>query len=81
MNDKIKKCIHRLDQQRIAIYCIFRSNIIIEELIDQKRKKKSDFKEKTFIKLPKKNKKNMIVEDNIKTNFVEKISIVMSKII
>ena len=81
LNNQILKHIHRFDQQRIMIYCIFQNDIIIEELIKQKYKNKSNFKERIFIKMQKKNEKNMIAENDIEINFVEKISTVMSKII
>ena len=64
------------------IYYKFRSYTIIEELMQQKCKNKSDFKKEIFIKMKKKrNKKNMIAENNVETDFVKKVSIVMSKII
>ena len=63
------------------IYYIFRNNIIIEKLIEQKRKNKSDFEKEIFIKMQKKNEKNMIVKNDVETNFVKKASIVMSKFI
>ena len=44
LNDQILKCVHRFDQQRIVIYCIFRNDTIIEELIKQKRKDKFNLK-------------------------------------
>ena len=62
LNDQILKRVYRFDQQRIVIYCIFRNDIIIEKLIKQKRKNKSDFEERIFIKLQKKNDKNVIAE-------------------
>ena len=62
-------------------YCIFRNNTIIEELIEQKRKNKFDFKETIFIKMQKKNEKNVIAEDDVETDFIKKTSIMMSKII
>ena len=63
------------------IYCVFRNDTIIEKLIEQKRKNKFDFKEKIFIKMQKKNEESIITKDDIETDFVEEILIVISKII
>ena len=81
LNDQILKRVYRLGRQRIMIYCIFQNDIIIEKLIKQKRKKKFNFQKNIFIKMQKKNKINVIVEDNVEISFVEEISIVISKII
>ena len=81
LNDQISKRTHRFDQQRIVIYCIFRNDIIIEELIKQKRKNKFDFEEKIFIKIQKKNEKSVIAENDVEIDFVEKVLTVISKII
>ena len=48
LNDQISKRAYRFDQQRIVIYYVFRNNTIIEELIEQKRKNKSDFEKKNI---------------------------------
>ena len=58
-------------------YNIFRINTIIEDLIKQKRKNKSNFEEKIFIKMQKKNEKNVIVEENVETAAVEENAIVI----
>ena len=58
-------------------YNIFRIDTIIEDLIKQKRKNKSNFKEKIFIKMQKKNEKNVIAKKNIETTVVEKNAIVI----
>ena len=50
-------------------------------MIKQKRKNKPDFEKKIFIKMQKKNEKDVIAEDDVETDFVEKVSTVMSKII
>ena len=81
LNDQISKRTHRFDQQRIMTYCIFRNDTVIKELIEQKRKNKSDFEKRIFIKIQKKNEKNVIAENNVGTDFIKKISTVMSKII
>ena len=62
-------------------YCILRSDTVIEELIEQKCKNKSDFKKEIFIKVQEENEENVIVEDDVETSFVKKASIMMSKII
>ena len=80
LNDQILKRAHCFNQQRIVIYYILRNNTVIEELIEQKRKNKFNFEEKIFIKMQKKNEKNIIAEDDIKTNFVEGASTVILKI-
>ena len=81
LNDRILKRVHLLDQQRIMIYYIFRNDTVIEELIEQKHKNKFDFEKRLFIKMQKKNEKNVIAKHNVETDFVEKNSTVMSKII
>ena len=63
------------------IYYIFRNNIIIEKLIKQKRENKFDFQTRIFIKMQKKNEKNVIAKDDVETDFVKKTLIVISKII
>ena len=81
LNDQISKRIYRFDQQRIVIYCILRNDTIIEKLIKQKRKNKFDFGKKKFLKMQKKNEKNMIAENNVETTFVEEALIVILKTI
>ena len=58
-------------------YNIFQINTIIEDLIKQKRKNKSNFKKEIFIKIQKKNEKNVIAEKNVETAAVEKNAIVI----
>ena len=77
LNDQILKRIHHLNQKRIVTYNIFRINTIIENLIKQKRKNKLNFKEKIFIKMQKKNKKNIIVKKNVETVVVKKNVIII----
>ena len=63
------------------IYCLFRNDTIIEKLIKQKHKNKFNFEKKILIKVQKENEENLIAENNVETDFVEKASIMMSKII
>ena len=58
-------------------YNIFRIDIIIEDLIKQKRKNKLNFEEKIFIKMQKKNGKNMIAEKNVETAIVKENAIII----
>ena len=66
-----------MSQKRIVIYNIFRINTIIEDLIEQKRKNKLNFKERIFIKMQKKNEKNIIAEKDVETTVVEENVIVI----
>ena len=77
LNDQISKRTHRLNQKRIITYNILRIDIIIENLIKQKRKNKSNFEKKIFIKMQKKNEKNMIVKKNAETAAVEENVIII----
>ena len=63
------------------IYYIFRNDIIIEELINRKRKNKSDFAKRIFIKMQEKNEKNVVAKNDVEINFIKKTSIIISKII
>ena len=75
LNNQILEHVHRFDQQRIVIYCIPRNDTIIEKLIKQKHKNKFNFQKEIFIKMQKKNEKNMITENNIKKNLSKKLQL------
>ena len=77
MNDQLLKRAYRSNQKRTVTYNIFQINTIIEDLIKQKRKKKSNFEEKIIIKVQKKNEKNMIAKKNIETTVIKKNAIVI----
>ena len=77
LNDQILKRIHRSGQKRIVTYNIFWINTIIEDLIKQKRKNKSNFEKKIFIKMQKKNEKSVIAEKNVETAVVKENVIVI----
>ena len=77
LNNQISKRVHRSGQKRTVTYNILRINTIIEDLIEQKRKNKSNFEEKIFIKMQKKNEKNVIAEENAETTVVEENAIVI----
>ena len=49
-------------------YYIFQNDTIIEKLLKKKRKDKLSFEEKVFVRIQKKNKKNLIAKINIETS-------------
>ena len=58
-------------------YSILRINTIIENLIEQKRKNKLNFEKEIFIKMQKKNEKNVIAEKNVETIIIKEDAIVI----
>ena len=67
------KQVHRSSQKYDVTYYIFQSDTIIEKLSKKRRKNKSNFEEKVFVKMQEKNEKNLIAKVNIE------ISVSMSK--